>query len=90
MVTELFYVVVITRLLSLALGGRHHVSRCPRLFPNEGEVASVVAFGLALVTIGASIEGALFGILEVNLVHAIESTLNVLGFLLVIYAVRAS
>ena len=52
----------------------------------------LLATGMALITLGAFVEGILLQFLgwTRNEAHALESSLNVLGFLTILYSVRRS
>ncbi len=90
MAIEVLYYVIFTRVLSLVLGSIIAYLAIRGYSRTKERSLKWLASGLGLVTIGTAIEGALFGVLEANLVHAIESTFNVLGFFSVIYAVKTS
>lgn len=84
--------VIVTRLLSLILGGAIVVLAYKGFRRSNSRSMIFLAVGLALVTTGAFVEGVLFEFFhwEITLIHAIESTINVLGFLTILYAVRIS
>ncbi len=51
----------------------------------------LVALGLVLITIGSFVEGLFFEFTgRTNPAHALESTLAVIGFLVILYAIRSS
>ena len=88
----LLVIVIVTRLLSLALGAAIVFLAYKGFRRSNSKSMIFLAIGLALVTTGAFVEGVLFEFfsLDITLIHAIESTINVLGFLTILYSVRVA
>ena len=88
----LLTLVIVTRLLSLFLGAAIVVLAYKGFRRSNSKSMIFLAIGLALVTMGAFVEGVLFEFfgLDIILTHAIESTINVLGFLTILYSVRVA
>lgn len=88
----LLLVVIASRLLSLVLGAAVVALAYKGFRRSNSKSMIFLAMGLALVTIGAFVEGVLFEFfgLNITLTHAIESTINVLGFLTILYSVRVA
>lgn len=89
---QLLSLVVVTRLLSLFLGATIAWLAYRGYLRNRTRWLLFLALGLSFVTLGTFIEGVLFEFLglEINQIHAVESTLNVIGFLLILFSVRSS
>ena len=92
MADGLLVLVIVTRLLSLILGAAIVVLAYRGFRRSNSKSMIFLAIGLALVTLGAFVEGVLFEFLhwDITLIHAVESTINVLGFLTILYAVRVA
>ncbi len=88
----LLILVIVTRLLSLILGAAIVILAYKGYRRSNSRSMMFLALGLTLVTIGAFVEGVLFEFFhfDITLIHAVESTINVLGFLTILYAVRVA
>jgi len=88
----LLFLVIVTRLFSLVLGAAIVVLAYKGYRRSNSKSMIFLAIGLTLVTVGAFVEGVLFEFFsfDINLIHAIESTINVLGFLTILYSVRVA
>jgi len=89
MAGELLLLVIVLRILTFILGGII-VTLAYRGYRRSKSLAMVyLTVGLLFVTVGSFIEGALFEFAgQTNVAHAVESSLLVIGFVTIIYAIR--
>ena len=88
----LLWIVLVTRFASLALGSWVVIMAWKGYKRTNVRPMGFLAMGIALITLGAFVEGILLQFLgwAPNEAHALESSLNVLGFLTILYSVRRS
>lgn len=88
----LLWAVLATRLASLVLGSWIVIMAFKGYRRTNARSMGFLATGMALITIGAFVEGVLLQFLgwTPNEAHALESSLNVLGFLMILYSIRGS
>ncbi len=88
----LLWTVIATRFASLALGFWIVIMAFKGYRRTNSRAMGLLAAGMALISLGAFVEGILLQFLgwTPNEAHALESSLNVLGFLTILYSVRRS
>ncbi len=88
----LLWTVLATRFASLALGSWVVIMAFRGYRRTKARPMGFLATGMTLITLGAFVEGILLQFLgwTPNEAHALESSLNVLGFLTILYSVRRS
>lgn len=91
MVDYLVIAVLITRFLSLFLGAAIVVIAYKAYARSKAPSMLFLSLGLGFITLGTFVEGILFQFagLGLNATHAVESLLNVIGFVLMLYSLRA-
>ncbi|MEE8187388.1 MAG: hypothetical protein V3T99_06990 [Nitrososphaerales archaeon] len=91
MVDVLTVLVIILRLMVIILGATVVLIAIRAYRRTRESFMFLVAVGLVLITIGSFVEGLFFEFTgRTNPAHALESTLAVIGFLIIIYAIRSS
>ncbi len=91
MVDLLTVLVIILRLMVIILGATVVLIAIRAYRRTRESFMFLVALGLVLITIGSFVEGLFFEFTgRTNPAHALESTLAVIGFLIIIYAIRSS
>lgn len=92
MVDALLWTVLATRFASLALGSWIVIMVFKGYKRTKAQPMMFLSVGMGLITLGAFVEGILLQFLgwTPNEAHALESSLNVLGFLTILYSVRRS
>jgi len=88
----LLWAVLATRLASLALGSWIVIMAFKGYRRTNARPVGCLATGMTLITLGAFVEGILLQFLgwTANETHALESSLNVLGFPVILSSVRRS
>ena len=83
--------VIVLRLMVFILGGAVVLIALQAYRRTRKSFMFLVALGLVLITIGSFVEGIFFEFTgRTNPAHALESTLAVIGFLVILYAIRSS
>ena len=91
MVDLLTAFVIILRIMVIILGAAVVLIALQAYRRTRENFMFLVALGLVLLTIGSFVEGIFFEFTgRTNPAHALESTLAVIGFLVIIYAIRSS
>lgn len=91
MVDVLTVFVIILRIMVFVLGGTVVLIALQAYRRTRENFMFLIAIGLVLITIGSFVEGLFFEFTgRTNPAHALESTLAVIGFLVIIYAIRSS
>ncbi len=88
----LLYIVLVTRFVSLGLGFWIVLMAYRGYRRTSTRPMALLAIGMAFVTVGAFVEGVLLQFLgwTPDEAHALESSLNVVGFLTILYSVRSA
>lgn len=86
----LLYIVLATRFVSLGLGSWIVLTAYKGYRRTNTRSMALLAIGMGLVTMGAFVEGVLLQFLgwTPDEAHALESSLNVVGFLTILYSIR--
>ncbi len=91
MVDLLTAFVIALRIMVFILGGAVVLIALQAYRRTRKSFMFLVALGLVLITIGSFVEGLFFEFTgRTNPAHALESTLAVIGFLVILYAIRSS
>ncbi len=91
MVDVLTVLVIILRIMVFVLGGAVVLIALQAYRRTHESFMFLIALGLVLITIGSFVEGLFFEFTgRTNPAHALESTLAVIGFLVILYAIRSS
>lgn len=90
MVDTQVLIVLLTRLISLILGSAIVIIAYRGYMRNKSLSMRYLSLALIFITLGTFVEGVLFEIggLGLNETHAIESFVNVIGFILMVFSLR--
>lgn len=90
MVDTQVLIVLLTRLTSLILGSAIAVIAYRGYLRNKSLSMRYLSLALMFITLGTFVEGFLYEIggLGLNETHAIESFVNVIGFILMVFSLR--